>query len=85
MDDQQRAIFRLEGKVATRLIESLSNDLNSRRSNLRWSDNMPDDDPDADLLVMDDDGNEYVLEVDVTLTPIETAAGVTRKAGPPPS
>lgn len=34
---------------------------------LKWSPDMPDDDPDADLLVITEDGKEYVLEIDVWL------------------
>lgn len=34
---------------------------------LKWSPDMPDDEPDADFLVIDESGTEYTLEIDVWL------------------
>jgi hypothetical protein len=74
-------VFRLEGRVAGTIVDIVGDRVTSNRLNgLAWSPNMPDDDPDADFLVVDAEGREFVLGVDVTLTPVGQAAGVTRKA-----
>lgn len=36
---------------------------------VKWSPNMPDDDPDSPFIVMDGNGTEFVIEVDVTAYP----------------
>lgn len=61
----------LEGRVGQVLIEEMGQALSARHeyAGLRWSSNMDDDDPNADLLVIDVAGVEYLLEVTVDLTP----------------
>lgn len=60
----------IEGTVAESLTEIVSDHL-SRDGfvDLQWSEHMPTEEPDADLIVVDRSGQSYVLEVDVTLTP----------------
>lgn len=81
--------FDLEGDVATRLIEYVADKLsaqgqNSRYCGLRWSDNQPTDGTCDELLVIDGDGTEYTLEIDITLWPTEPKNwGYTRVQRPP--
>lgn len=57
----------LQADVAVRLFEYVGDKLSWGFVGLKWSDNMPTDDPNADFLVVDRDGTEYVLEIDVVL------------------
>jgi len=66
MSDADR--MRLQGDVAEVLSAYAADKLSmSDLRGLKWSPNMPEDDPAADFLVVDRDGTEYVLEIDVTL------------------
>lgn len=59
---------RLQGLVAELLFEYAADRLSGHGlRGLTWSPRMPDDDPNADFLVVDREGVEYVLEIDVTL------------------
>lgn len=57
----------LQADVACRLFEHVGDRLCDGFVGLKWSPNMPEDDPYADFLVVDAAGTEYVLEIDVTL------------------
>lgn len=60
--------IRLQGEVAYQLFGYAADRLSmSGLRGLKWSPRMPSDDPNADFLVIDKDGTEYVLEIDVTL------------------
>lgn len=57
----------LQADLAVRLMEFVGDKLCHNYVGLKWSPNMPVDDPYADFLVEDMDGTEWVLEIDVTL------------------
>lgn len=67
----------IEAELHCLLTEQIAHQLNAGRGTslarlgLRWSDNMPDDDPHAELQVVADDGHEYVLDIEVFLTGTE--------------
>jgi hypothetical protein len=62
---------RIAGDVAERLETEMINELSDRRPwcGLRWSPNAPTDGSDASILVVDEDGTEYGVEIEVFLTP----------------
>lgn len=67
---------RLQTDVAQILEEVVTDRLaGSGLRGLRWSPNMPDDDPYADFLVVDSEGVEYTLEIDVWLSRIKQRDG----------
>ena len=70
-DDELRKIMNLEGTLAELLDTFVADKLSLEQGvgGLRWSPNMPDDDPDSELLVVDGEGVEYVLDIDVDLSP----------------
>ena len=76
-DDELRKIIEMEGTLASKLDEIVCNSLHDGIAGLTWSPRMPDDDPDAELLVIDGDGVEYVLDIDVDLCPTGRKRGGT--------
>ena len=59
---------RLEGEIGELLFEVAADQLSGQGlAGLKWSPRMPEDDPNADYLVLDAEGNEFVLEIDVNL------------------
>lgn len=70
-----RAVDRAVGRVHEFIVTTIAGTLafgdrlngQSFFCGLKWSPDMPDDDPDADLLVIDENGVEYVLTFDVWL------------------
>lgn len=64
----------IESELHRLITDQIAHQLNAGRGTslaklgLRWSDDMPDDDPHAELHVVSDDGHEYVLDVEVYLT-----------------
>lgn len=57
-----------ESQVAADIIHLVADRLNAGRlSGLRWSPRMPDDDPDAEFIVVDENGVEYELDIEVFL------------------
>lgn len=75
----QRAAGRLHEFLTAELANRLGSTQGLHLFELRWSPDMPDDDPDADLLVIDSDGREYTAEIDVWLH----ATGKTHQEGTP--
>lgn len=78
-----RGLFKLEGAIENWVADRVADHISTYGgsafggTSLRWSDNMPDDDPHADFLLVDSDGIEYTLDVEVFLR-------VTRLAVAPP-
>lgn len=68
-DDEWNKIMQIEGTLAALLDDYVGNNLRGRIAGLTWSPRMPDNDPDAELLVVDEEGVEYVLDIDVDLSP----------------
>lgn len=70
-DDAQRAAEYMHTSIASNLRHIMG------AGGLRWSPNMPHDDPHADWLVVDKQGVEYTLEIAVWLK----ATGYTLQEG----
>lgn len=70
-DETLKKIIELEGTLGELVDRWVCNELSLKNgiAGLTWSPGMPDDDPDAELLVIDADGVEYVLDIDIDLSP----------------
>ena len=63
----------IEDAIASDLDTQVGRELSARSAGwhgLKWAPNMPDDDPDSDFRVVDEQGNTYELTIDVFLTPV---------------